>query len=258
MKTVVAIGDLHCGHFSGLTPPAWQIKKERAPRIYAMEQETWQSYRKIINKHKNPDVLIVNGDCMDGKGARSGGTELIASDLDEQADMAIKCIQLWGAKKVVMTYGTGYHVSSDSGEDMEKRIASFFRAEIHGHCTVQVGGVNFNVKHHLGSSQIPWGRHTSVSRERVQNMLWADKGMQPRGNVFLRSHVHFYNFCGGSDWLAMTLPALQGPHTKFGARRCSGTVDWGAVWFKVDKGQVKDWGADIINLSSYNMEVIKC
>lgn len=258
MKKVVALGDMHCGHIAGLCPPGWHLSAERNAKARKMQTQTWAAYRKLISKHQDVDVLIVNGDSIDGKGGRSGGTELITTDLFEQADMAVRCIQPWNANKVVMTYGTGYHTDTGSGEDVEKKIAESVDAEIHSHCTLDVESVNFNVKHHIGSSSIPWGRHTAISRERIQNMLWNDIDQQPRGDVFLRSHVHYCNFCGGAKWLGMTLPALQGPHTKFGARRCSGAVDWGIAVFLVDDGRLVDWQIESHTFSSYKMEVIKC
>ena len=258
VKTVVAMGDLHCGHFAGLTPPAWMVSRERSKRIRLMQEQMWREYNNLVKKYSKPDLLIVNGDLIDGKGGRSGGTELVTCDLFEQAEIASECILEWKAKRVICSYGTPYHVTAD-GEDIERYVSEKVAGEVHGHCFPEIEGIVFDVKHKVGSSQIPWSRHTSVARDRYQNIFWKElKNGQPKADVILRSHVHFFNYCGGVDWLAMTLPALQSPMTKFGGRQCSSTVDWGLVVFKVCDGEVIDWNAEITTINATIEKTIKC
>jgi hypothetical protein len=257
MKKVVLLGDLHCGHITGLTPPGWQSNPESKPALKAMQQEMWTKYRALVRQLGPVDVLIVNGDIIDGKGSRSGGTELLCTDLFEQGDMAVKALQIWNPDKTIMTFGTPYHTATASGEDVERVVAEKLDAEIHSHAFVDVEGVMFDVKHKVGSSSVPHGRSTAVNKERLWNVLWNEMDGQPNADVYVRSHVHYFGFSGGADWLAITLPALQGPHTKFGARQCSGTVDWGVVTFTVDKGKVLEWRPEILRLNEFKAEVIK-
>ena len=123
-KRALIISDLHCGHIVGLTPPGWQWKvKSDSPNIakYGKIQGVlWNKYRKMISSLKPIDVLIVNGDAIDGKGKKSGSTEQITSDRQEQCLMATRCIQEIAAPKVYLTYGTGYHTGDD--EDFENEI----------------------------------------------------------------------------------------------------------------------------------------
>lgn len=254
MKKVIAIGDLHCGSFSGLTPPAWHINEKRFKTISALQKETWKRYNDLTIKYRNPDLLIVNGDAIDGKGERSGGTELITTDREEQVEMAVQCIDKWNAKKIVITYGTSYHAGLD--EDWEKAIADKIGAEIKNHAFIDINGFIIDVKHHVQGSQVPYGRHTAVSRERIQNILWNERELQPKANIILRSHVHYHNYCGGSNWLAMTLPALQAAHTKYGARKCSGTVDWGIVIFNIAK-EGWTWKSETVRVQTEKAEVIQ-
>ena len=62
-KRVLVIGDAHCGHTSGLTPPKWQTRD--------CQSEVWEWYYHLV-RTLNPDVLFVMGDMIDGKGKRSG------------------------------------------------------------------------------------------------------------------------------------------------------------------------------------------
>lgn len=255
-KRAVIISDLHCGHMMGLTPPSWQFKiNEQSSagirELSRIHNELWGFFDKTIKKLQPIDVLIVNGDCIDGKGEKSGGTEIITADRSTQSEMATECIERTKAKNIVMTYGTPYHVGKN--EDWEKLIANNVKAtKIGGHEWIQLNGVLFDVKHHVGSSSIPHGRHTAVSREHMWNVLWAEHGGAPRSNIIIRSHVHYHNFCGGNGWMGMTTPALQGLGSKYGTRRCSGIVDFGLVHFDINPSGQYTWYSHIMKIIDDN------
>ena len=239
MKRVVVIADLHCGHRAGLTPPDYQSKLQGEKYYYAAVEQ-WNAYKGYIESLKPVDILVVNGDAIDGKGRISGSSELITADTNKQVEIACECIKEWDAPTILMTYGTGYHVSGcdDSEEHIAKEVGAL---EIRSQLWVDVEGTCFDFKHHVGGSTIPHGKGTPISKERLWNFLWTEHGEQVKADVLVRSHVHYYYYCGEISWLAMTTPALQGQGSKFGARRCSGHVDFGVVRFDVDK-EGYSWG----------------
>ena len=248
-KNIVALGDLHCGHIAGLTPPEWWVSKAAAPKARAYQQESWQRYEQLVNNFgKRVDVLVVNGDAIDGRGERSGSVELITTDRNKQADMAVRCLEMWKARKVIMTYGTPYHTGQ--AENFENRVAEALDADIANQQFVEIEGVVFSIKHKpAGTSGVPHGRHTGVARDRLWNVLHADLKNQPKADVILRSHAHYHAYAGGPGWLAMILPALQGPKSRYGERECVGVVDWGVVYFTVNKGSYT-WEAKITRLKA--------
>jgi hypothetical protein len=184
------------------------------------------------------------GDLIDGRGEKSGGTELLTTDRLQQVEIAIKCLSEIDARKFVFVYGTPYHTGADT--DYEGLVAEQFGGEIHSHCWPEIDGVVFDCKHKIGSSQIPHGRHTAIAREALWNREWAEA--QPRADVLLRGHVHYHSFSGTPKFLGMTLPALQAADTKYGARQCSGTVDWGWVVFQTKSGKLQSWHSEITQL----------
>jgi hypothetical protein len=234
MKRVVIISDLHCGHLVGLTPPAWHINNDG--KLYKIQKELWGFYTQAIDSLKPIDILIVNGDAIDGKGARSGSTEARTADRYEQCKMATECIEYAGAKKIRMTYGTPYHVGQE--EDWERVVADNVGAKIESHGFYNVDGVVFDCKHKIGSSSVPHGRGTAIKREKVWNLIWESRKHQPKADVVVRSHVHYFDMDVDSitDAIGIVTPALQGYGSKYGARQCSGTVDIGIVYFDVENG----------------------
>jgi hypothetical protein len=75
--------------------------------------------------------------------------------------------------------------------------------------------------------------------------------------VYVRSHVHYYNYCGDYNGLALTLPALQTSFTKFGKRRCIGTTDWGGVLIEVENGEILNHKPYLYTIHSSKDELIE-
>ena len=266
MKRVLVVGDLHCGSVVGLTPKAYRFRNKgigrtKRDKYHKIQDQTDEEYLRLLDSIGPVDVALYLGDGIDGTGFRSGGTELITSDREEQSDMCVMCLDEIRKRakknyKIVGVYGTGYH-TGDS-EDWENVIADRAGFEkIGSHEWAEVEGVVFDIKHHIGSSSIPHGRHTAISKDAYWNRLWAEQESQPKADVILRGHVHYFSYCGNSEFLAMTIPALQAMGTKYGSRRCSGLVDWGLITFDVEDGKILDWKAHISRLSSQKAKTIK-
>ncbi len=238
-KRVVNIADLHCGHEFGLTPPAWQYKVDGHPRIAKagkFQRALWGFGTESLDDLKPIDVLIVNGDAIDGKGDKSGGIEQITTDRLEQCEMAAEFINYAEAKQVRILHGTRYHVGRD--EDFEAALVDKITCKdttVQGHGFFDINGCIFDVKHKIGSSTIPHGRHTAIGKAHLWNIVWnVEHERQPKANVIIRSHVHYFSYAGGRDWVGMTSPALS-YGTSYGIRECEGVVDIGLLVFDVDK-----------------------
>lgn len=258
-KRMLVISDLHCGHQAGLTPPEfqWSATSDNPHRAkFAIQQrEMWNWYANKIDELKPINILLVNGDAIDGKGIRSGGCEHITIDRNEQADIAAVCIKRVGAPHIRMTYGTAYHTGME--EDWEDAVAHRVDAEsISGQDFFEVNGVVFDAKHHIGGSTIPHGRSTPMKKDKLWNVLWnAEHEAQPKSDILIRSHVHYSDVTGDDTWMGYTTLALQGWGSKFGVRQCSGLVKYGFMTFDVtEKGVVAvQWHKGI--LSSQKVKV---
>ncbi len=246
MKRLVVISDLHCGHRAGLTPPGWQYQENQSDHernnFAMMQRELWAYYSGVIETLKPIDILVVNGDAIDGKGERSGSTEQLESDRMKQVEIAAECINYADAKAKIIIYGTPYHTGVT--EDFEKMLGDAVGAQkVGGHEWLDVNGKIFDFKHFISSSAIPHGRFTSIARDALWNKLWSIDDMQPEANIIIRSHVHYHRYAGEPGCLMMTTPALQGFGSKFGVRMCSGRIDIGLVHFDVEEDGRYRWKA---------------
>ena len=257
MKKILAIGDTHCGSMVGLTHPNWIVRKDRNRQIFNMQTEMWDNYLDILNKFGKVDAVIINGDVIDGKGIKSGGTEQITTDMLEQTDMAIAAFEQIDAKKFYFTYGTPYHTTASSGEDFDKIVANAFNAPIEDELNLSVDNIVFNARHKVGSSSSPYNRASVVGKHRLWDALNSLRESDNTADIYLRSHVHYFSFCGEAQWIAFTLPALQASATKFGARQCVGLTDWGMCLFNVDENGLAGWECHTVELNSSKKKVIR-
>ncbi len=251
--------DYHSHHRAGLNAPDyWMPERGANSKWGRVQRELWDARCKILAKIGPVDFHAINGDAFDGRGEKSGSTELLADpswlNQIKNAEQVAREVEFKGDERRILSRGTGYHTGQlDDYEDM---LAENLGATIKDHPFFTVEGVTFDLKHKIGTSSIPHGRGTPIARDRLWNVLWAERGEQPKADVIIRSHVHYHSYCGGAGWVAMTTPALQAAATKYGGRVCSGTVDWGVVVFEVEDGEF-DWTAYLVNLKSNKVKAVR-
>ena len=237
-KTGVIISDLHCGHLFGLTPPDYQISPDddrQLGKAAEWQRKTWDWYESQAKAIGHVDRLILNGDAIDGVGLKSGGTELITSDRRRQVQMAKACVDAFDHDAVTVIRGTAYHTGE--AEDWEDVLADMLGTHAQDHAWLEYAGCVLDFKHHIGSTSVPGNAPPALGREAIWNLLWAEKQLQPKANVIIRSHLHTYYYTGQDDWLTLVTPALQG-WTKYGGRRMSKTISFGVIYFEIsDKGE---------------------
>jgi hypothetical protein len=240
-KRVVALADLHSGHEYGLCPPfAFRDASTDAGKF---EIALWSWYTQTLDSLKPIDIILGVGDMIDGKGEKSGGVEQITTDRLDQTEMAAQAIAYAQAPVIRLFYGTRYHVGRD--EDFEKSLVDKLRPSdvtIQGHGFFNINNRAFDVKHKVSGSSVPHGRATPLWKAVMWNKMWASEGRQPKGEIFLRAHVHYHAEVSGFGWRAMSLPALT-YKSHFGVRECEGLVDVGLVYFDVMEDGSYTWEA---------------
>lgn len=248
-KRILILSDLHAGHAVGMTPPAFnpqydgpilQKDSEYRDMLYAWVKDEIDKLGKI-------DIVVHNGDAIDGKGSKSGSTEVIEADRNIQVKMAKAFLETIDTKELRLTYGTGYHTGID--EDFEDNLAVALGCpKPQAVLNLEVNGLVFNFKHKVGGSQIPHGRLTAQLRDKVWNNIWAQRGEFPGCDVQVRSHNHYFVYGGNYESLVIGTPALQGYGSKFGTRIMSGTVDFGFIHADIDDKGGLSWEPHILRM----------
>lgn len=255
-KKILILSDLHCGHRYGLAHPEQCVNK--------IQLEGWKFFEEGIKKNGPYDIVFLNGDAIDGKGKKNSGVELITTNLEEQADMAIKIlrrIQFLNKNKSLQFYftrGTPYHTGE--AEDWENLIAREFRignkTNIGETLLIEVNGITFDLKHKISSGSLPHTRSSAPGRDIVFAILKESLEGRAKADVFIRSHVHYYNFVECMNRIAVTTPALQ-INSSYGERQCNGIVNFGFMVCEVGKNKEIKWIKHISSKPLKKEEVIK-
>jgi len=188
-KRLLAIGDFHCGHEVGLTPPQWNPVLGPDDRDHAYRETLYNYFSRFVDLLRPIDIVVANGDLIDGRGEKSGGTELLTPNRLHQINMAADILQGINAPSLYITRGTDYHVGNY--ESFENIIADKLPVQRIGDViNLRVNKTLFNFRHHIGGSQTPVGTATALTREMAWNDLWAAREGFPDADVVVRSHVH--------------------------------------------------------------------
>jgi hypothetical protein len=250
-KRVVVIADKHSGHRVGLTHPDCDvIGLSREGRKWATaRKKLWAFYAKTIDALRPIDVLLVNADCIDGRGERSGGVELLTTNRREQCDIAAACILYAKAKAIIMTRGTDYHTGHE--EEWEDEIARIVGAKkIGNHEWVEVNGLVFDLKHFVGSSQVDHGRHTATAREKGWSSIWAEAGQAPKSDIIIRCLSEDTEVLTPDGWRGMN--DVHFGHSVMSLRRDTNRLEWGPVLGKKIQGQDRE----MVNFAAKGMDIL--
>ena len=229
---IVIVSDLHCGSEAGLAPFA--TNKTQA-QLYNRWADCIQHFG------ARPDLLIVNGDAVDGlqlKGRGRGDSDWASKQIMDAATL----LNMWLAKRICMVSGTGYHTRAAQTVDFEEILANQLRAEYHYKLNLEVSGwFRLQCRHKIGGSGIPHGRFTAQSRSKAWGVMNAAQagGKPPHLSVF--SHVHYWSYAEDAFGATMTTPAWQGLGGYFGSTSCDGHVDVGACEIRVGKKEAEGW-----------------
>jgi len=236
VKKIVIVSDTHCGSVYGLTPPSQFTTHHKKIQL-----ESWKAYQQMTQAWANPDILVINGDAIEGSQSKQGSAELITPDRNVQAQMAVECAKEWKPKQIFMTYGTAYHVG-EKAEDFEFTIANTLNEKIptviEGRLFLEIEGMTFDVRHKVGTSGIPHGRATALLKEMMWDLIEEAKGNGPKVDIIIRSHAHYHIWVEDPEKTMIITPGLQLKRGRYGTRECQGEIHWGAIRLTIDKGQI--------------------
>lgn len=236
MKKVLAIGDAHCGHLFGMTPPGYQnpnFAEQGADweNILQIQRSSWAWYGRQLTACGPFDWVVVLGDMIADLKEQRDTSELYVSNRDQQCEMAARTIRqaiTEDRTRVVMIYG------KTDLDSYNRRIAEMVDAEIQENPNITVEGVTFDIRHSVYTATSPHYRATPLDKERIWAALDDQRRQTPSAQVYIRSGQHYFKRNDEAHWLAVSTPALQAGLSKFKRRRTAGVFDFGFLVFECD------------------------
>jgi hypothetical protein len=186
IRCVGVLNDLHAGSRCGATPAGWGDKTNPA-RDFLLDCRDY-----LGKKWPKLDLLVLNGDLIDGGQQKSFGTGTWTTDLSEQAEMA----ESWLAplldrlrpQAIIRLIGTSYHEGFNGA--LKTLDKTFSVAKTDDVMDVQLmDGVIMNVKHEPEGGV---GLYAGTMQDR--ELLWASitepASNLPEAQFIVRAHLH--------------------------------------------------------------------
>ena len=205
---LVQINDLHAGSRHAAIPPDWKMNDGATAPATEANHWIYEKLEACAEEFGKPDILIVDGDLVDGDDHLNYAREVWATDPIDQINLGKHFIEMWNAKEVYVIYGSKYHVQL-KGLPIEQVIAREVKAKAAGWRLVKdFAGVSTSISHKITFSKSSWQyRTTPLAIQMVLNRL--QNGVNS-ADLILRGHAHYFCFAGFSDQLAMVVPGFQG------------------------------------------------
>ncbi len=164
----------HVGDKYGVWPPSMYSKEKTPLPQSEVQEELYQQLINILKKIGRVDLVLINGDLVEGKQLRMFGVPLIDADTDTQVLAAEKLYEETFAKHskptiVGITMGTPYHVMVGIGGNLDFQAAQ----RIGRHAHVKFGYPNLQL--YLGKSHLLHDVRHRISRAPVNRLMPLEK-----------------------------------------------------------------------------------
>lgn len=214
MKEILLLSDLHVGSLWGLWPPDYEVQDPRSGEWIRFvqnrtQEKLWKHWLSML-KAVNPEIIIFNGDLVDGQQRRANGREVVTSRIEWQAEALLQVIDTlprdipW-----YFTAGTDYHEMPD-GQPVEQWIAGKLGAEFGDDLLIDECGIRLHVGHPIPVSSSSWQyRTTPLARDLLLLALNSAEERYGKVDVAVRSHAHYFCQAGFSSQLGVITPCWQ-------------------------------------------------
>lgn len=244
-KRVLVISDLHVGSSTALCsqkPIIADLGTFYTPN--GLQKIFFKAWSDMIKELKGPvDLLVVNGECIDGANVKQVGQQSWTTNIDDMMNDAKKLIEMIPYKKVLILRGSGYHEQVDGTnfeEIMADKLRDCVKYKAYGgegktdyFAFVKIYGKTFNFTHHIGFSKSEAYRTTALAREMVGMHFQHDK--LGRADIFVRSHVHYFTHVEFTHTHGVTTPCWKYPDAHLFRGGLAGTTaDIGMVEFVIE------------------------
>lgn len=236
---ILWLGDMHCGSGVSIAKPGSKLNQDGGKlTLNKLQQYVLYPKWKEMCEGGPYDLVVANGDLVDGRQRKSNNTGLWTADLECQAKCAAELLNMIPLKKggeVHVVGGTEYHTDVNLSGDREV-VNQFNRLQDNREknavyqgleYVLKVDGCAFHVSHTIGGGVY----HGSVlNKEIMFRHLY-----KYEFDGMIRSHRHNFHFDWDGTCFAMMLPcwkARDSYEMKHGLKWALNKIGWVAMTVK--------------------------
>jgi len=212
MTAIGIIADTHIGSAFGPWPPKMQLSTGGRYQLNKGQRYINKHWYTIAETMPHLDILILNGDIIDGQQPKDMGRYVCEADPQFQARAALELLRPYLAKsgKVYATEGTEYHEGEAAtwAEWLAREVGAIPRDSHFAWdwLLLDAAGLHLDIAHR--QSFFLRYRATGLEREMQFSAM-----MESTADVIVRSHTHHYILlqmpCDSKMQTAISTPAWQ-------------------------------------------------
>ncbi len=199
------VSDLHVGSIYGLMPPGFETSAGSVASLNIGQRYLWDCWTDARKRIGKLDALILNGDVIDGRQSRQGGSEFALPMLEDQSEAAVRSMRYFTATsgnrnvQIFCLQGTTYH-DEEAGREMEVVAQRLSAVQYSGlgtgrYCKevldLTLDNVTLNFAHGISVSSGLY-RATAPDREALWSALAGKEGRSLKADCVVRSHAHYF------------------------------------------------------------------
>jgi hypothetical protein len=202
--------DLHVGSKWGLWPPGVTDDDGQAYPQSAAQELLWHWWLRIAQEAPRPDLVVLNGDLLDGPGWRGAPGDLLTGSMDLQQRALVEVL------RPVVRPGTWYCVAGTQYHEPDRLgvVAEALGAapgpngeRVLDHLWLECRGLRILCMHHPDGRG--WYQGTGMDRDAMLAVLQASLGRMPLPDVIVESHLHMHAYAYVHRRLVVRTPGWQ-------------------------------------------------
>lgn len=206
-KRVLVIGDTHIGADVGLSTEEIVLSSRNRISANEVQLALLKEFYDMIDEVGTVDILVLNGDLVEGTNYYSEGVGSLTTCMDTQAKVAYELLSQIKCRRIVGCSGTGYHVKKNP--NLDRRIIEDLGGVCMDEVGLNIGQTRFYANHRTSVRMNQWeARPQSVAKDILMAELNAmDFG---RFDIICKSHAHYYIGLDNGNSVGFVCPCFKG------------------------------------------------
>jgi predicted phosphodiesterase len=206
-KKVLVIGDTHVGSDVALMPEEIMLRSRNRISANEVQLAILKEYYDMIDDVGTVDILVLNGDLVDGTNYYGEGVGVLTTHMPTQAKVAVELLSEIKARRVVGCPGTAYH--SKKNPNLDEQVIEALGGVCMDEVGLNIGQTRFYANHRTSVRMNQWeARPQSVAKD----ILMAELNAMDFGkfDIICKGHAHYYIGLDNGSSVGFVCPCWKG------------------------------------------------
>ena len=197
MTRILAFSDLHLGSNYAVWPKGFKYEDKKNGEVDTwninnLQKELWRVFTYMVKKAETCDIIIANGDLIDGPQQKGWGKGVKTPDIAVQIAACEYMLKMLPDIPIYFTQGTEYH--SGGAMPAEQQIAKDlgFEDNYGDDLCIDECGIRTYACHNVPTTKSVWMyRPTPLARDLMLLALSSAPDQYGQVDLMVRSHAHY-------------------------------------------------------------------